>query len=273
MRRILNYPGSKWRMADLIISNMPEHKSYLEPFFGSGAVFMTKKKTILETINDKDKRLVNLFRVMREDPEKLQYLIMHTPYSREEYRLSQEISDVPTEDARRMMVRLWFGVGGKTVSVPGFRKNISWNGPYNTYEWNDMYNRIGTAVNRLKDAQIESMDAVDLIDQHNDADTLIYCDPPYVSSSLVDKHYQHDFLLDDHKRLIESVKKHSGKVMSSGYDNELYQQELSDWHQISKNTKVGITTKKKSDRKEIVWCNFEPNGQIDLMEYLEGVGK
>ncbi|EIO4308063.1 DNA adenine methylase, partial [Listeria monocytogenes] len=32
MKRILNYPGSKWGLADLIIENMPEHKSYLEPF-------------------------------------------------------------------------------------------------------------------------------------------------------------------------------------------------------------------------------------------------
>lgn len=53
MKRVLNYPGSKWRMADLIIQNMPKHKSYLEPFFGSGAVFFTKQKDVLETINNK----------------------------------------------------------------------------------------------------------------------------------------------------------------------------------------------------------------------------
>lgn len=37
MKRILNYPGSKWGLADLIIKNMPMHKSYLEPFCGSCA--------------------------------------------------------------------------------------------------------------------------------------------------------------------------------------------------------------------------------------------
>ncbi|MDT2460384.1 DNA adenine methylase [Enterococcus avium] len=264
MKRILNYPGSKWRMADLIIENMPPHKSYLEPFCGSCAVFMTKPKDVLETINDKDGRLVNLFRVMRQDPERLQYQIMHTLYSREEYLLSQEVSPEPVEDARRMMVRLWFGVGGKTVSIPGFRKNISWNGPYNTYEWNDMYNRIGIAAARLKDAQIESMDAVELIEQHNDSDTLIYCDPPYVSSSLVDKHYQYDFSIDEHRRLLHAIKKHEGPVMISGYHSDLYAEELRDWSQITQKTKVGITTEKKSDRTEIVWCNFEPTGQLSL---------
>lgn len=91
MKRILNYPGSKWSLADLIIDNMPKHKSYLEPFCGSCAVFMNKQKATLETINDLDGRLVNLFKAMRDNPEKLQYLIMHTLYSREEYMLSHEI--------------------------------------------------------------------------------------------------------------------------------------------------------------------------------------
>ena len=42
MRPVLKYPGSKWKMADWIVSLMPPHKSYLEPFFGSGAVFFRK---------------------------------------------------------------------------------------------------------------------------------------------------------------------------------------------------------------------------------------
>ena len=170
-------------MSDLIISQMPKHKAYLEPFMGSLAVFLNKPRVTLETINDIDARLVNLFRVMRDDPEKLQYLIYHTLYSREEFMKSNEISSDPIEDARRMAVRLWFSVGGKTVTMPGFRKNISWNGPYTAYEWTDMYSRIGYAAARLKNAQIECKDGIQLIKEHNDPDTLIYCDPPYIASS------------------------------------------------------------------------------------------
>lgn len=266
MKRILNYPGSKWGLADLIIENMPEHKSYLEPFCGSCAVFMNKQKATLETINDLDGRLVNLFKAMRDNPEKLQYLIMHTLYSREEYMLSQEITSDSLEDARRMAVRLWFAVGGKTNANVGFRKNVSWNGPYNAYEWNDMYNRIGIAAARLKDAQIENVDAIKLIEQHNDKDTLIYCDPPYVATSLVSSHYQHDFSLEQHKELLKVLKNHEGKVMLSGYESELYKQELSDWAALKTMTKVGITSEKKSDRQEIIWCNFDPPMQLNLFK-------
>ena len=65
-RTVLKYPGSKWRIADWIIALMPPHKSYLEPFFGSGAVFFRKDPSRIETINDLDGEIVNLFRVIRE---------------------------------------------------------------------------------------------------------------------------------------------------------------------------------------------------------------
>jgi DNA adenine methylase len=35
---LLNYPGAKWGMAEEIVALMTPHRSYLEPFFGSGAV-------------------------------------------------------------------------------------------------------------------------------------------------------------------------------------------------------------------------------------------
>lgn len=268
MKRLLNYPGSKWSMAEEIVKLMPKHKAYLEPFFGSGAVFFSKPKDIVETINDIDGRLVNLFRVMRDNPERLQYLVEHTLYSREEYLMSIEACIDPVEDARRMLVRLWFAVGGKTSAVSGFRKNISWKGPYNTYEWTDMYGRIGHAAIRLKDAQIENKPALELIEQHNDSDTLIYCDPPYLKSELVSSHYKYDFSFDDHKRLLELIKAHTGPAMISGYDSELYDEHLKGWNRFTKTTKVGITNKRKSDREEILWCNFPIQQSMKQLELI-----
>ena len=36
-----------------------KHHSYLEPFFGSGAVFFSKQRSNIETINDLDEDVVN----------------------------------------------------------------------------------------------------------------------------------------------------------------------------------------------------------------------
>ena len=33
MKAVVKYPGSKWGIAEWIISFFPEHHSYVEPFF------------------------------------------------------------------------------------------------------------------------------------------------------------------------------------------------------------------------------------------------
>lgn len=50
MASILKYPGAKNKLAKWIISYIPEHSVYVEPFFGSGAVFFNKKTAPIETI-------------------------------------------------------------------------------------------------------------------------------------------------------------------------------------------------------------------------------
>ena len=71
MKAILKYPGSKWSIANWIISHFPEHHSYLEPFFGSGAVLFNKPRSNIETVNDLDGNVVNLFEWIKKDPESL----------------------------------------------------------------------------------------------------------------------------------------------------------------------------------------------------------
>lgn len=74
MEAIIRYPGSKWGIANWIISHFPdgyEKMVYLEPFCGSGAVFFNKNPGAVETINDLDSDVVNLFQMLREQPEAL----------------------------------------------------------------------------------------------------------------------------------------------------------------------------------------------------------
>ncbi len=85
MKAVMKYPGSKWSLARWIISFFPEHHSYLEPFFGSGAVLFNKPRSHIETVNDLDGNVVNLFEWIRRDPERLAREIYYTPYAREVY--------------------------------------------------------------------------------------------------------------------------------------------------------------------------------------------
>lgn len=48
MRPVLKYPGSKWKMAEWIISLMPPHKSYLEPFLEVEQSFSKRSQAALK---------------------------------------------------------------------------------------------------------------------------------------------------------------------------------------------------------------------------------
>src|SRR5436305_236281 len=63
IKPVLKYPGSKWVQAHWIISFFPEHRTYVEPYFGGGAVFFSMKPAEYEVINDKSGAVVNLFQV------------------------------------------------------------------------------------------------------------------------------------------------------------------------------------------------------------------
>ena len=57
---------SKNRIANWICEYIPSHDVYLEPYFGSGAVFFNKVPARIETLNDLDGNVVNYFKVVRE---------------------------------------------------------------------------------------------------------------------------------------------------------------------------------------------------------------
>ena len=126
MEAITRYPGSKWRIANWIISHFPEHHSYLEPFFGSGGVFFNKSRSDIETINDLDGEVVNFFQQIRNDPERLAREIYFTPYSREIYE--KGFRKKPESDFERAVlfcIRLNMGYGFRTTGEKvGWKRDI-----------------------------------------------------------------------------------------------------------------------------------------------------
>lgn len=112
IKAVLKYPGSKWSIADWIINNFPEHHSYVEPYFGSGAVFFSKVPSAIETINDFDDDVINLYKCIRDNPEELARKITMTPYARKIYDLCFEAEPIdPIERARQFLIQDTRGAG------------------------------------------------------------------------------------------------------------------------------------------------------------------
>ena len=260
VRTVIKYPGAKWRIADWIISLMPAHKSYLEPFFGSGAIFFRKPPSRIETINDADGEIVNLFTCIREHPEALSRAIALTPYSREEYErvwedgISGEAD--PVERARRTLVRYWQTHGSCSYYKSGWKNDRAGREyAYAVRYWNQLPAWIDDAVGRLKEAQIEHGDAVDIIRRFRSPDVLVYADPPYLLSTRKQRQYVVEMDTDaQHVELLKALLDHLGPVMLSGYDNDLYNDMLTGWIKLQKPTQC----EKGGSRLETLWLNYEP---------------
>lgn len=230
---ILRWPGAKWRIASWIISMFPSHRVYCEPFFGSGAVFFTKQPSGTETINDIDGNVINLFNTIRYRAHELAKAIEMTPYSRDEYRNCYENAGDDIEKARRFLVRTWQAFGGKTYCSTAWANDRS-NTVFRPKYWCKLPERILNTVERLRMAQIENMDALELIKLYNRPGTLLYLDPPYLKSTRTQLHYECEFAKpEEHKELLKLCKEHQGYVIVSSYENELYNTELIGWEKRS----------------------------------------
>lgn len=183
MKAIMKYPGSKWSIARWIIDFFPEHHSYLESFFGSGAVLFSKPRSNIETVNDLDGNVVNLFEWIKRDPEKLAHEIYWTPYSRQIYESA--FSEVPEDSLQKAVnfyIRLNMGHGFRTTGEKvGWKNDVQGRErAYAATDWVNLPEKIMQAAERLRGVQIECRPAVELIQRFSYPNVLIYADPPYV---------------------------------------------------------------------------------------------
>ena len=250
MKPVLKYPGAKWNLAKWIISHMPPHTTYLEPFFGSGAVFFNKPPSTVETINDIDGNVVNLFKVIREQPEELAALIELTPWARDEYYASYEKTGDPIEDARRFLVRTWQAAYTQTNSKSGWRVGYLHDGG-NPATWMIVPKRIIPVAKRLLGVQIENKPAIEIIKKSAYPETLIYADPPYPVDTRSGKMYAHEMTDADHIELLEALDAHPGPVLLSGYACELYDTRLKHWRRET----IKAQAEKGQAREEVLWLN------------------
>lgn len=256
MRTLLRYPGSKQRIAPWIIEQMPKHHSYLEPYFGGGAILFNKEPSRIETINDLDDDVVNLFRTIREHREELIEAVVMTPYARSEYDGAfpynpEELSNV--DRAKNFLIRSGMGYGFRLYDNVGWKRDIAAReAAYAVRYWNQLPEIIINVAQRLKMVQIEHKPAVELIKAFNHDNVLVYADPPYVMSTRTRRQYTHEMTDQDHVELLETLLLHTGPVMLSGYDNDIYNDYLQGWRKIS----TPARAENSLPRTEVLWMNY-----------------
>lgn len=261
MNTLLNYPGAKWGMAKQIVDMMPPHRSYLEPFFGSGAVLFNKKPSAIETVNDLDDDICNFFCVLKQEPERLAEAISMTPYARTVFDDAHANRGTNSFDrAVRFAIRSKMGRGFKTYQKTGFKIDVfARERSYCVDCWNKLPGDLLEAAKRLKSVQIENRPALEIIKRFNHDNVLIYADPPYMLETRGGKQYRCEMTDEDHAELLDALVHHRGFVILSGYRSELYHDILGseDWY----TTEIKAYNQNADQRTEVLWTNFQPPGE------------
>lgn len=248
---VLRYPGSKWSLAGAIIQYFGPHYHYVEPFFGSGAVFFSKEPSPHEVINDTNGSVVNLFRALRDHTEDLCWALEATPWSRDEYVDSDVLTGDAVEDARRFVVRCWQAHASDLAKKTGWKsRGVKQRAGGMSHRWQKVPDQLRVLAWRLSDAEIDHRPAIEVIKRHAGSDCLIYADPPYVHSSRTQTMYGFEMTDDEHVELLDTLRAHPGPVVLSAYATDLYASMLSDWATYElKPPKV----EKGAARTEVLW--------------------
>lgn len=242
---LLNRRGGKFVLARRIVANFPQHTCYVEPFCGACHVLMAKPVGKCEIINDNHSELVNLFRIVKEQPGELTKTFNLCLSSRHYFYAIRDQDpatlDPITRAHRFLMLAKDAFAGNNMTWAFGATRKASFNP-----------DTIGPAIwgmyKRLRRCRIECKDYREL-DTYDRTDTLWYLDPPYFGNT--SKTY--DSI--DPCEFIAWVKTLKGKVVISHWRHPALE-EL-DWSVV-----------KLCDRKNYAAGNRETKRAADYEELL-----
>lgn len=264
---LLSYYGGKVRLVSELRGYIVPHKLYVEGFGGMASLLFYKDVSPVEVYNDRDKRIVRFFRVLRERTNEVVRAIELTPYARDEFLNAIRTIDSEEDDvefARKFAVYIWQCINSRGAS---FVSDWSYSRVMNKAgTFMELPEKLRKVAQRLRMVMIENLDIFELFNKYDSEDTFWYLDPPYCGPErTVKRRYAVEMTDKEQEELVQRLLRIKGKVLLSGYKNDLYDRLLKcGWNCIvlsmRKSASLGST---KSVAGETIWFNY------NLINYQE----
>jgi DNA adenine methylase len=255
----ISYYGGKQKLLSTILTKIPSHNLYCEPFLGGAAVFFGKSASRIEVLNDTNKELMNFYRVCKEKFIDLQSLVRITLHSRKAHQDAKVINNNPHlfTDVQRAWA-VW------VLSSQSFSAMLDGTWGYDKQKRttsvkirNKREQFTEELAIRLQDAQLECADALYIIQSRDTEGSFFYCDPPYYNSDC--GHYD-GYTIEDFERLLSQLKAIKGKFLLSSYPSEALTRMVkeSGWYQWSLETGVSVNGKSgyRKRKVEVLTANY-----------------
>lgn len=215
VKPVAPYLGGKSRLAKHIVQkiNAIPHTTYAEVFVGMGGVFLRRDHPArCEVINDLNRDVFNLFRVLQEHYPYFIDLLKWRLTTRAEFeRLIDTDPDTLTDlqRAARFLYLQRTAFGGK-VSGRNFGVAPGRPGRFDVTKLAPMLEDLHS---RLARVTIECLDYAAFIDRYDRPDTLFYLDPPYYGN---ERDYGKDlFSRDQFDKMAKQLRYIKGKFILS----------------------------------------------------------
>lgn len=263
MKSPVRWVGGKSKSVNIIIELMPDHYTYVEPFFGGGWILFNKEKAKVEVINDINSELMNFYETIRTNYDEFKKQFNYLIPSRELFNKwkNEDYSNLTNMERAIRFYYLNRTCFGGDMSNPIFgTSNIRRS---NICSITDDFDKFMIPIHkRLKDVYIESLDYKEVFRKYDSKSTtkekreiFFFVDPPYTKG----KKYKDGFTIDDHKELSDILSSLNGKFMLT-IDNS---DEIKEWYKnfniITNDViyKICKDLKGIGSRKELIITNYD----------------
>lgn len=258
------YPGSKARISPWIVSHLPSHNTYVEPFGGSAAVLVNKGTSPNEIYNDIDGELVHFFKILRDNGDELLEWLNATPYSRELYeRYKREYFDGerPEDDIERAGRYFYLRqacFNGKLEETQSFGVTTEcrqYESDSRSVMFKNRIENLEAFQERFQRVTIENLDYREVIDRYDSETAVFYLDPPYVG---VGNEY-YEFGEFDHSKFFDTLAGIDGYAVVS-YE-ELPGATPETWTVVERESKSSLNRGQGHEKvgTERLVLNFDPD--------------
>lgn len=270
-KMLFQYYGGKYKLLPYIFALFPHHENFLELFGGSGCVILNKTPCFgREIYNDIDGNISNLFGVIANDilfPSFLEKISRLPPIDKRLFReyMTNINSGIIEIDLVNRAAKTFY-ILNLCFSGNFDCENLS-AGSYKIKVFNNRQKILNVVHQRFKKIFVENLDFRECLEKCNNKNFLIYADPPYVPETRKSGEYRNEMTIEDHKDLINLLLDFNGKVVLSGYINDLYKKlEEFGWRRFDIKTKVTCSQiRKNADRIESIWLNPQSSEKKGLL--------
>ncbi|MBU3131606.1 Dam family site-specific DNA-(adenine-N6)-methyltransferase [Clostridium gasigenes] len=242
--------GGKSKLRKVIIEMLPESTCYVELFFGAGWVYFGKEPSKIEVVNDVDKELINMFKMIKHHGPEMERLLKYEFSGRDIFEEYKNFSLEYSTDVNRAIRFLY--LTNYSFASKGNNYGYGTSTLPNQKMFKETY--LDPIRDRLKNTFVESLSFEKIIEKYDREHTVFFADPPYYETA----GYNNEFGEKEQLILFEKLSNIKGKFLLTINDHPMIRELYKDFNikEVEVVYSVSRQTDARGKYKELIITNY-----------------